>query len=170
MRFIIFSIALCIFIGCTKQPKATKQFPILIEMFSPKSNLSLNLNNGNFVLDKNEFSSDQIFSTEITTGSYVIDEDILILKGVNGKTYTLKIETEEILHPVDFDTIKQKDKFLAWTTYQVNGQIKQSGGWNENNEKEGVWTFYDEIGNIKNQKLYSKGIIVNNDFIFDMDK
>lgn len=164
MKFLFFSFALCILIACRQQPGKQKEFPISIEMFSPKSNLSLDLKNGKFVLDKNEFVSDQIFSTEITTGSYLIKNDILTLSGVNDKTYTLKIETEEILQPINFDTVNQSHKFLAWTTYQTNGQIKQSGDWTENNEKEGVWTFYDEKGNIKNLNLYDKGKIVNDNF------
>ena len=170
MKFLFFLTALCFLIACRQKHIKAKQFPILIEMFSPKSNLSLDLKNGNFVLDKNEFSSDQIFSTEITTGSYFIDDDILTLNGVNGKTYTLKIETEEILQPINFDTVKQTLKFLAWTIYYPNGQIKQNGGWTENNEKEGVWTYYDEKGNIKNQKLYDNGKVVNDNFKFDIDK
>ena len=170
MRILLFSTVLYTLVACRQPLKKAKEFPILIEMFSPKSNLSLDLKNGKFVLDKNEFSSDQIFSTEITTGSYFIESDILTLRGVNDKTYTLKIETEEILQPINFDTLKQSHKFLAWTTYHTNGQIKQSGGWTENNEKEGVWTFYNEKGNIKNQKLYDKGKIVNDNFKFDIDK
>ena len=170
MRSLLFSTTLCVLIACRQEPKKEKEFPISIEMFSPGSNLSLDLKNGKFVLDKNEFRSDQIFSTEITTGSYLIENDILTLRGDNNKTYTLKIETEEILQPVNFDTVKRSHKFLAWTTCHSNGQIKQSGGWNENNEKEGVWTFYDEKGNIKNQKLYDQGKIVNDNFKFDIDK
>jgi hypothetical protein len=156
--------------SCRQKEKKAKSFPIFVEMFSPKSNLSLDLKNGKFVLDKNEFSSDQIFSTEITTGSYYIDEDILILKGVNGEKYTLKIETEEILQPVLFDTLKPTHKFLAWTTFYNNGKTKQTGGWTENNEKDGVWTFYDTTEKIINQKLYEKGKLINDNFKFDSDK
>jgi hypothetical protein len=143
MRILLFSTVLYTFVACRQLPKKAKKFPISIEMFSPKSKFSLDLKNGKFFLEKNESFSDLGFSTEITTGSYFIENDILTLRGVNDKTYTLKIETEEILQPVNFDTVKQSHKFLAWTTYHTNGRIKQSGGWTENNEKDGVWTFYD---------------------------
>lgn len=170
MKFLLFLTAFFSFIACRQQYIKTKEFPKMIEMFSPKSNLSLDLKNDNFILDKNEFSSDQIFTTEITTGAYFINADILTLKGENGKTYTLKIETEEILQPIYFDTLKQTHKFLAWTTFHLNGQVKQTGGWTENNEKDGVWSYYDESGIIKNKKLFDKGKVVNNNFIFDIDK
>ncbi|WP_254562846.1 hypothetical protein [Dyadobacter diqingensis] len=170
MRFLLLLTALCI-LSCEQRQKKMKEFPLLIEMFSPKSNLSLDLNKGKFSLEKNEFiGNDVILSDKITTGSYSIKNDIVILKGVNGKKYTLKIESEEILQPIDFDTLKKSHKFLAWITRYANGQPKQSGGWTENNEKEGVWTFSDEKGEIKNQKLYEKGKLVNDNFKFDIDK
>ncbi len=170
MRLLFLLTTLFILNACKHQSGKQNEFPMSMEMFSPKSNLLLDLQNGNFILDKNEFGSDQIFSKQITTGSYLIENETLTLKGINNKTYTLKIETEEILQPINFDTVEQSHKFLAWTTYQTNGQIKQSGGWTENNEKDGVWAFYDEKGNIKNQKLYDKGKIVDDNFIFDIDK
>ena len=167
MRYLHFLPVLITLVACAHKPKKAKEFPVLIEMFSPKSNLSLDFKHGKFVLEKNEFTSDQIFSTEITTGSYSKDGDIMTLKGTNGKTYTLRIETEEILQPVHLDTLKQTSKFLAWTTYHSNGQIKQNGGWTENNEKDGVWTFYDENGKTINQKLYKRGKLVNDNFKYE---
>lgn len=170
MRSLLVLVPFIILCSCRQKLKTAKGFPIFIEMFSPKSNLSLDLKNGKFVLDRNEFSSDQIFSTEITTGSYLISGDIMTLKAENGEKYTLKIETEEILQPVQFDTLKPTYKFLAWTTFYDNGKTKQNGGWTENNEKEGVWTFYDTSGKVINQKLYEKGKLVNDSFKFESDK
>ena len=94
----------------------------------------------------------------------------MTLKGANGKNYTLIIETEEILVPVNFDTLKHTYKFLAWNTYHSNGKIKQSGGWTKNNEKSGVWTFYDTNGNTINQKLFEKGKLVNDNFKYESKK
>ena len=66
-------------LSCDQRQKKVKEFPLLIEMFSPKSKLSLDLNNGKFSLEKNEFTGyDVILSDEITTGSYSIKNDIVI--------------------------------------------------------------------------------------------
>lgn len=170
MRYLHFLTLLIILIACKQTPKRAKEFPVLIEMFSPKSNLSLNFKHGKFVLDKCEFHSDLVDCTEITVGAYSIVGDIMTLKGANGKKYTLKIETEEILAPISFDTLKQSHKFLAWSTYHHNGQTKQNGGWTENNEKDGVWTFYDENGKIINEKLYKKGKLINDNFKYESEK
>lgn len=167
MKHLLFLAFFWIFLSCRQEQKKAVEFPDIIETFSPKSKLSLDLKHGNFVLDKNEFSSDQIFSTEITTGSYSIAGDIMTLKGENGKKYTLRIEMKEILVPIHFDTLNQTSKFLAWNTFHKNGNIKQSGGWTDNNEKDGVWTFYDEKGKTINQKLYEKGRLINDNFKFD---
>ena len=170
LKLIILFFCFTVIMSCKQKIQKAKEFPVFIEMFSPKSNISLDLKNGNFLLDKNEFSSDQIFETEITNGSYFIEGDKLILKGVNKKIYILEIENDEILKPISFDTLKSDELFLAWTTYHKNGKLKQNGGWTKNNEKSGVWTFYDQNGEISNYKLYDKGKLVNDDFKFDVTK
>jgi hypothetical protein len=167
MRYLFFLSILITNLGCRQKLEINKEFPVLIETFSPKSNLSLDFKNGKFELAKCEFDLDVVTCREITTGQYTIDGDLMRLKGANGKNYSLRIETEEILVPVDFDTLKQSYKFLAWTIYYDNGQTRQNGGWTKNNAKDGVWTFYDVNGKIINEKLYEKGKLVNDNFKYE---
>ena len=137
--FLVFSIS------CS-QKKEDVSFPKFAEYFSPKSNISLDIKNGKFELDNLEFSSDQIFSTPITHGTFYIDGENLVLNGNNKEKYVLKIESEEILTPIKFENLNEEEKFLAWSIYYNNGNEKQNGGWNDNNTKEGVWSYFDKKG------------------------
>lgn len=166
MRYLFLFASLFFISACRQEKKTAKAFPVKVEMLSPKSDLSLDIDNGHFVLEHYEFASDQVFSTAITTGTYSIDGDLMVLQGSGGKRFTLRIETEEMLMPVDFDTLSSSSAFLAWNSFYANGNIQQQGGWTEDNRKDGVWSFYNDSGTLINQKLYEKGSVVDDDFKF----
>jgi len=162
---VIIFICFILTVSCKQKKEIAKDFPLYIELYSPKSNLSLELENGRFSLARLEFTlHNNIYEIDITHGAYLIEGNYLKLKGVNGKTYTLKIESHEILQPIRFDTLTASQKFLAWTIYHKKDIIKQTGGWTDNNEKDGEWMFYDESGKLINMKLYDKGKLVDDDF------
>lgn len=155
-------------ISCSTK-KENVSFPKFAEYFSPKSNVSLNIKNGKFELENLEFSGDQIFSTPITNGTFYIDGEDLILNGNNKKKYVLKIESEEILSPLKFENVKAEQKFLAWSINYDNGNEKQNGGWNDDNTKEGVWSYFDKTGK-RTQKLYEKGKLKKENFKYNLEK
>ncbi|MCS3531602.1 hypothetical protein [Chryseobacterium sp. JUb7] len=164
----ILIIPLFFWFGCTRQMQKSP-FPKFAEYFSPKSKLSLTIKNQNFELERMEFSGDQVFSTPITNGTCYVDGNILILNGNNKKKYVLEIESEEILTPKKLENTTDEEKFLAWTIYYDNGDDKQNGGWNDNNTKEGVWSYFDKKGN-RTQKLYKNGILKDENYKFEWEK
>ena len=156
-------LSILIFTLNCKSKEENISFPKFAEYYSPKSKISLNIKNQKFELENLEFSSDQIFSTPITNGTIHIEGNKVILKGKNKKEYILRIETEEILKPEKFENVKNDEKFLAWTIYYDNGNEKQNGGWNDDNTKEGVWSYFDKTGK-KTKKLYEKGKLIDENF------
>ncbi len=164
----IMLITLLFLFGCGRKMEKLP-FPKFAEYFSPKSKLSLTIRNHNFELTSLEFSSDQIYSIPITDGTLAIEGNILILNGNNKKKYVLKIESEEILTPKKLEKATDEDKFLAWTIYYDNGDDRQNGGWNDENTKEGVWSYFDRKGK-RTKKLYDKGILIDGNFKFEWEK
>ena len=92
-----------------------------------------------------------------------------LLNGNNKEKYVLKIESEEILTPIKFENLNEEEKFLAWSIYYNNGNEKQNGGWNDNNTKEGVWSYFDKKGK-RTQKLYERGKLKDENFKYDWEK
>ncbi len=135
-----------------------------MELFSPNSNVSLNLRDGNYTLSVLTFYGDQIFSDEYQAGSYSMLSDTLVLVSSNNKISKLLKETFEIYNPIDVDSTNFGQKFLAWSIYYENGQVKQSGGWTSNHQKDGVWAYFDSTGKVINRKIFGKGKLVNDDF------
>jgi hypothetical protein len=122
-----------------------------IELFSPQSDLSLNLFKDHYELSKLEFHHDVIISKWTKKGSYTFSNDTLLLNQDQGKTLQLKKITYEIYEPIDLDTLCPGHalsdlKFLAWTIRYSNGMIMQNGGWNRDNKKEGLWSYFDSTG------------------------
>lgn len=151
--------------SCNKK-KENLAFSKFAEYYSLKSNISLNIKNGRFELVYLELISDQQFETPITDGILLIEGESLILKGKNKKEYILRIESEEILIPEKFENLKNGEKFLAWRIDYANGKMKQTGGWNDDNTKEGVWRYFDKTGK-ETLKLYKKGKLIDDNFKFD---
>ena len=87
----------------------------------------------------------------------------MTLNGNNKKKYVLKIEFREILTREKLEGATGEDKFLAQIIYYINGIDRQNGGWNDDNPKERVWSYFDRNGKRK-KRSYNKGILTDGNF------
>jgi hypothetical protein len=135
-----------------------------IDLFSPTTKLALRLYRGSFGLFK------RTEKKNICHGKYYFSNDTLFLVTQDNKLFKLKEETFEIYNPINLDTLKSGQKFLAWNIRFPNGKTKQTGGWTKENTKSGVWQYYDSSGLIINKKLFEKGVLVDDNFKFSWEK
>jgi protein TonB len=128
------------------------------EYYFPPKDISLNLLVPNkFELANNEFQGeDMIVTKPYAFGQFSVMNDTIKLRdSLTDKQFYLLKKSDEILAVLKCDEITSGQNFLCWTKFYPSGDVKFTGGW-EDNKKEGGWRYFDEKGN-ETFVFYEKG-------------
>jgi hypothetical protein len=135
-----------------------------------KRYVTLNLYVDSFTVSRFIMERGGSFSRTVLMFSGVYHEvhDTLVLKTGNN-VIKFKKETPEIYTLttplyIKQDTLNVNDKFFVTAFYYPNGEYKQTGSWNKNGKKDGVWRYYDNTGNVIRKRLFKDGALIDDDY------
>lgn len=121
---------------------------------SPPDNYTL------FIAERDKRSG-MVTSKELSRGVFYVENDTLILsEQMNNNQMTMIVNAEEKLEVLAVKGLEQGSAFLCWTGYHENGQPEFEGSW-KNGKKHGIWTYYDEAGNVQKTLEYKRGKLKN---------
>src|SRR5204863_8665931 len=89
----------------------------------------------------------------------VRNDTITLTDSLTHKRFTFLRINEEILKALKCEQVSSGANFLCWTKFYPNGQVKFTGGW-ENNKKEGGWKYFDNSGK-EVIVFYEKGQVIS---------
>jgi hypothetical protein len=140
-----------------------KQAEVYGEYYFPMKDISLDLTPpNNFELAIDEFyGDDMIISKPYAFGQFEFRNDTITLTdSLTQKRFTFLRINEEILKALKCEHVSFGTNFLCWTKFYPNGQVKFTGGW-ENDKKEGGWRYFDASGKETNV-FCEKGRVISN--------
>jgi antitoxin component YwqK of YwqJK toxin-antitoxin module len=80
-------------------------------------------------------------------GQFSIENDtIKLIDSLTQKKFFLLRKGEEKLIVLKCDKVPAGQVFLCWTKFYPNGEVKFTGGWDDD-KKDGGWRYFDEQGN-----------------------
>lgn len=121
---------------------------------SPPDNYTL------FIAERDRRSG-MVTSKELSRGVFYIENDTLILsEQMTNKQMSMMVNDEEKLEVLDVKGLERGTDFLCWTGYHDNGQPAFEGSWKKG-KKHGIWTYYDEEGNVEKTLEYKRGKLKN---------
>lgn len=115
-----------------------------------------------FVLTKIvSYSDDMLMTSTLSAGTFKKVESTIELKDAKTEQIiSLLIEDDEVLVAKEVTQLNSGDKLLSWSKYHNNGQQKSHGGW-YNNEKMGLWSYWDDEGELLYEINYENGVALD---------